>query len=131
MLHLSGKMDECLEYIKEEYESNRNTIKRLQEKIKELKEENYKDKLVAQYKKERDVAIEDSYRGFPISEEQQTAINEWVSKHEKEKHPLPKGAFTRGGAIGGNYSYHFTPTSIGTFGSIKCTCGEQFSFQEA
>jgi serine/threonine protein kinase len=73
---------------------------------------------------------EDYYRGFPISKEEKEKINAWINKHEEEKHPRPKNSFPRGGAIGGCYTYRFVPTSIGVFGTIKCSCGEEFTFQE-
>lgn len=47
-------------------------------------------------------------------------------KHIKEKHFCTQ----YGGAIGGSYSYTFTPTSLGTVGEIKCTCGDKFCFRE-
>lgn len=35
-----------------------------------------------------------------------------------------------GGTIGGSYTYKFTPTSIGVFGTVECSCGERFDFSE-
>ena len=35
-----------------------------------------------------------------------------------------------GGAIGGTFTYEFIPTSIGTIGTIKCTCGDSFTFED-
>lgn len=34
------------------------------------------------------------------------------------------------GAIGGRYTYEFTPTSIGTVCAIKCSCGAKFDATE-
>lgn len=93
------------EFLKNKYDEN--------EEIKELKrrlrEETYKN-----------------LNGFPITEEEVKAIEEWQKKHEKEVHNSSSYA----GAIGGRYSYHFVPTSIGTSGTIKCICGAEFEFQE-
>ena len=130
LFELSGQFNDCLEYIKRQHERDEKTIQYLRDKIKELEEEHYKDKLVAKYKERAERVHADAMRGFTISEKQREAIDNWIDKHEEEKHPHPKGAYPRGGAIGGSYTYHFTPTSIGTFGSIRCTCGEEFTFQE-
>ena len=72
---------------------------------------------------------EESYKnlnGFPITEDELKTINEWKEKHEAEVH----NGSSYAGAIGGRYSYHFVPTSIGTSGTIKCSCGAKFEFQE-
>ena len=101
-----------------------------QEEYQKLKEEKWKDEELQKMKEELIKTKQDAMRGFPISEDEAEAIQDWIENHEKEKHPRPDGAFPRGGAIGGSYSYIFTPTGIGVFGSIKCTCGESFTFQE-
>ena len=96
---------EEINFLKNKYDEN--------EEIKELKrrlrEESYKN-----------------LNGFPITEEEVKAIEEWKVKHEKEAH----NGSSYAGAIGGRYSYHFVPTSIGTSGTIKCICGAEFEFQE-
>ena len=72
---------------------------------------------------------EESYKnlnGFPITEEEVKVIEEWQKKHEEEVH----NGSSYAGAIGGRYSYSFTPTSIGTFGVVKCSCGAEFEFQK-
>ena len=63
---------------------------------------------------------------FEITREEHEAIEEWKKKHVEEKH----NGDTYAGAIGGRYKYIFVPTSIGTVGSIKCSCGETFCFSE-
>ena len=63
---------------------------------------------------------------FEITPEEHEAIEEWKKKHVEEKH----NGDTYAGAIGGRYKYIFVPTSIGTVGSIKCSCGETFCFSE-
>ena len=63
---------------------------------------------------------------FEITPEEHEAIEEWKKNHVKEKHNGDAYA----GAIGGRYKYIFVPTSIGTVGSIKCSCGETFCFSE-
>jgi hypothetical protein len=62
-----------------------------------------------------------------VSTEKETkAISEWINKHIEEKH----GGNSYAGAIGGRFSYNFTPTSIGEIGVIKCSCGDSFCFRE-
>lgn len=63
---------------------------------------------------------------FSIKPENVARIEEWQTKHEKEKHNSSGYA----GTIGGRYTYEFTPTSIGTFGRIKCSCGDYFDFDD-
>ena len=63
---------------------------------------------------------------FEITHEEYKAIEEWKKKHVEEKHNGDSYA----GAIGGRYKYIFVPTSIGTVGSIKCSCGETFCFSQ-
>ena len=116
--------------LKDKFMRQEARIEYLEEEIKKLKDENWKDNELQSMKEEYDKMREDYYRGFPISKEEKEKIKEWINKHEKEKHPRSKMDYPRGGAIGGCYSYHFVPTSIGTFGTIECTCGEKFTFQE-
>ncbi len=63
---------------------------------------------------------------FSIESEYVEKIKEWKKRHEKEKHNGSDYA----GAIGGRYTYEFTPTSIGTFGRIRCSCGDHFDFDD-
>lgn len=71
-------------------------------------------------------------RGFSISEEEQKDIDNWKRKHEAEKHGLKtnEDRMKASGTIGGRYTYHFHPTSIGDIGIIECSCGEKFCFRE-
>ena len=63
---------------------------------------------------------------------QQKAINAWKQRHEETAHGLTDDnkRMKAQGVSGGRYTYLFTPTSIGTFGTIKCVCGEEYSFAE-
>lgn len=63
---------------------------------------------------------------FEITPEEQTKIEKWQNKHIKKKH---KGNNYHG-AIGGNWTYEFIPTSIGYIGTVKCSCGEEYTFRE-
>lgn len=106
--------------------------KRLSEENSRLKNENYKDEELSKMKAQLEKMQQDYYRGFPISEEEQKSIREWVDKHDKEVHHARTlgDKLKLGGCCGGRYSYHFVPTSIGTIGTVKCSCGAEFTFQD-
>ena len=132
-MHRSSEdIAEMLDEILDNYKDNEETIKRLQGTIKNLKDEAYKDSELDSMKKELDTIRDDLYRGFPISEKEKKSIEEWRLKHEAEAHgrdTLEK-RLSAHGAIGGSYTYIFTPTSIGVVGEFKCSCGETFTFQD-
>lgn len=54
---------------------------------------------------------------FDLSGEQRKQVEEWRSLHQQEC-PI-----TYGGAIGGKYTWQFTPTSLGIVIKIVCACG--------
>jgi hypothetical protein len=96
-----------------------------------LKSENYKDEELQWMKKQMEETelhyqklMEDYGRGFRITKEEQEKIDMWKKAHIKKKH----NGNSYAGAIGGNWTYKFTPTGIGTLGEIKCSCGETFCF---
>lgn len=63
---------------------------------------------------------------FTITDEDWESIEKWQDYHTEEKHSdLPAG-----GAIGGRFSYEFTPTTVGMVGICKCCCGDSFIFSE-
>lgn len=130
MIHFSNlTVEKHCEEIIEMYNIQKRNIETLIEENKKLKDENYKDIELAHMKAECDRMKKDYYRGFPISEEEYEKALNWMDDHEATKHARCKG-LPRGGAIGGSYQWIFTPTSIGTFGKIKCSCGEEFCFNE-
>ena len=63
-------------------------------------------------------------RGFPITEEEDIAINKWMKEHSATKHNGECGCG------GGAYSFVFVPTGLGIAGYINCTCGDEFVFRE-
>ena len=65
-------------------------------------------------------------RSFAIEPKDVERIDEWKARHEAEKHNGSNYA----GAIGGRYTYEFTPTSIGIFGRVRCTCGDHFDYDD-
>lgn len=56
---------------------------------------------------------------FELSKEETTIIKEIIKQHKKEGCSL----FANPGTIGGQWSYEFTPTSLGDVKVIKCSCG--------
>lgn len=126
------KLEDCLNSIKYRIEDNENQIKRLEEENKQLKSENYKDEELTKMKSELEEMRASFYRGFPISEKEQKAIEEWQRRHDKEVHSLKTldERLKAGGCTGGRYKYIFTHTSIGVSGAVVCSCGARFEFQE-
>lgn len=126
------ELDKALRAIKVRNMNDIDRIRRLEEENKKLKEENYKDEEMAAMKARLDKMQEDYYRGFPISEEEKKRIEEWKDRHEEEVHNCHSlnDKLQRGGCIGGTYKYEFVPTGIGTVGTIRCSCGAEFKFQD-
>jgi len=73
----------------------------------------------------------DLNRGFLITEKEYEAIQAWIRKHNEEVHGADYAAhkYRNSGAIGGAFTYEFIPTSIGVIGTVRCSCGESFIFQ--
>ncbi len=61
---------------------------------------------------------------FNLTKEQQEQLAVWEHKH--------KDACTMKyfGAIGGRYTYSFTPTSLGVVFTVECSCGEKKDLTE-
>ena len=113
-------LTQLADYVAESEEKRDKAIKQLEEFNKD--EEIVKLKKQLEQKEER---IKNS-QTFVILPEEVKAIKEWQAQHIKEKHSGSEYA----GAIGGRYSFTFTPTSIGTFGTVICSCGEKFDFAD-
>jgi hypothetical protein len=78
--------------------------------------------------------LNDDDFAFYISKEELKKANAWQDAHDKEKHmrsdhPL-HSAVRYTGAIGGAYTWCFTPTSIGVVCKLKCSCGEELDFTD-
>lgn len=127
-----NSMEDYLQAIRDKNKSNEDRIKLLEEENRKLKEENYKDEQLSEMKQKLEKMQKDYWRGFPISEEEEKAIEEWKDKHEEEVHGLKtlNDKIRAGGCIGGRYSYCFVPTSIGVIGKVVCSCGAEFEFSE-
>ena len=122
-------IEECVKSILSRIESYEDTIERLKEENKKLKDEVWKDEELQDMKEQLDKMKSNYHRGFNITEEEDATIKEWKKKHEEEVHGLTTP--TAHGAAGGGYSYIFYPTAIGCSGVIRCdACGEEFEFCE-
>lgn len=126
------KLEDCIKSIIARNEDKENTIKRLQEENKSLQDRHYKDNKIQEMQQELERMKKDYYRGFPISKKQSETINNWMKEHDEKDHGYDtlEKRIKAGGVCGGRYSYHFVPTSIGTSGVVKCSCGAEFEFQE-
>lgn len=125
------KISEILDNITSNIKIRDSRIESLKEENKKLKNETYKDSELTNMKEKYESMKKDLMRGFPISEEEEKRIEEWRLKHDKEVHGITTldQRLRAGGCIGGRYKYTFIPTSIGIIGSIKCNCGEEYTFQ--
>lgn len=97
-------------------EENRRLVKKNQELRDGVFATDYVKKALAEAEK-----IRNEFRmGFPMTEEEVYKAQEWIKTHDKEEHPHQSA-----GAIGGRYTYEFTPTSIGVLCSVRCSCGDR------
>lgn len=61
---------------------------------------------------------------FEIGPEQERKASAWLDEH-REVH-----AGEDGGAIGGRYTWEFTPTSLGEVVRLRCCCGAEVDLSE-
>ena len=95
------------------------SVENLKKENAELKSEHYKDEQLSNMKDKLNRMEKDYYRGFPISEEEEEQINKFQDKYRKYY-----------GAIGGAFTYKFTPTSIGVIGEVIAPNSESFVFKD-
>ena len=113
-----------LQEIYNHYRSVVNTNDYLWKENERLKSEAYKDEELSDMKEKYDRMSSSYHRGFPISEDENKKITDWIGEQIKKN---PSDA----GAIGGRFIYEFIPTSIGTIGIVQDTfTKEQLKFQD-
>lgn len=116
-------LDTVCEQLKSIFDDQEAENTRLRENLKSITDEKWKDDELQKLRKQRDDALADMSRGFSITQEENDHINAWKKEHDEYQHGL-KSDLERcraGGAIGGRYSFDFTGTSIGTFGTCYCS----------
>ena len=126
--YLNGKYHEfqgyerCLEEVAHSMQEVLDYAEKVEQKNKELEDEHWIDERLRSMKERYDKMSADYWRGFPISEEQKKAIDEWQDQHWTKQHNAPDtlSRLYKQGAIGGSFSYRFVPTSIGTSGVCRC-----------
>lgn len=97
-------------------------IARLREENKRLMEESYKDSELQMMKSKCEAMQEELNRGFPITEDEDTKIREWIEKHLTKRHKL---------IVNGRFKYEFQDFAAVSVGSVVCTeCGESFTFRQ-
>ena len=120
-------MDDIKKTLQQVYDHYRIVCNRndyLTKEIEKVKSEKYADEELSKLKSEYDKMKSDYYRGFPISEEEDKNIKEWEKNQQKKSPGI-------GGAAGGRFTYKFTPTGLGTVGTIiDGFTGDEFTFQE-
>lgn len=121
-------LEECFRAIACRDADKSKRIEYLEQQVKELKDEHYKDKRLQELTEELNKVRADARRGFPISTKEDEAISAWKAKHDTEKHNNPNQYH---GCSGGGYTYKFYPTAIGTFGECICGACHRKAFKEA
>lgn len=113
-----------LQQVYDHYRSVCNRNDYLKKEIEKVKSEKYTDEELSRLKSAYDKMKSDYYRGFPISEEEDKNIKEWIKNQQKKNPGI-------GGAAGGRFTYKFTPTGLGISGTIiDSFTGDEFTFQE-
>lgn len=119
-------IDEICEVLKDKFADQVKANNKLRKENDNLKSGIWAKEEMSKIKAQYNDMKERYFDGFPISKEEKESIRHWIDEHEYEKH----GGKLYGGAIGGAYTYKFTPTSIGIVGEVECNCGEKFCFRE-
>lgn len=126
--YLDGKyhqfqgLDKCLDEIRYLVEDAYAYAEQTAQENEQLKDLHWENELLKEMKADRDLMEANYHRGFPITEHQEKAIQEWEENHWTTQHNAPdnKTRLAKMGAIGGSFYYNFVPTSIGTSGTICC-----------
>lgn len=122
---IMDSIENDLKRIYDHYRSVVNENEYLRKENERIKSEKYQDEELSTMKERYDKMQSDYYCGFPISEKENERIKNWINNLTKDEVP------TKMGAIGGRFSYHFIPTSLGTVGTIMDSItGEKLTFRD-
>ena len=113
--------EEIIDIISSKLNDMQLRIDRLTEENKKLKEDIWEKEEVAKLKAENERLRKESYNGFPISDDELKLINDFIKKHNNP--PMKINSCS--------YTYKFTPTSLGTIGTISYMNGlDELTFRE-
>lgn len=122
---------QCLRDVEDYIDGLEKSLQTSYEINKKLKNGIYEKELIKDLEQQIKELKEKPKHAFTYTEDEYLSIQEWMNKHDKEKHWDEKNnCSASAGAIGGRYIYEFIPTSIGVIGTIKCTCGASFVFTD-
>ena len=110
---------QCLEFLENRITFYKSRLAFMAKAVRELREEYDKDEEVTALKKEIKDLQTQLQKGFYITEDEQEKIDQWIRERRCSS-----------GAIGGQFTYEFIPTSIGIVGTIKDSNGDEFCFRE-
>lgn len=105
--------------LKEKFARQERELEMLRMENDKLKSGIWREEEMARLKSKYDKMEKEYHRGFPISEQEQEMINQFMAEHRADN-----------GAIGGGFTYRFVPTSIGIAGSIVAMNGDELMFRE-
>lgn len=116
-------LEKTFRAVKAGYRDKDTRIKYLEQKVRELEDEKWKNEELQELKKKYDKMSEDYYRDFPISPDENEKLAHWQNEHTKNIHNAVtlEQKLRLEGASGGRWIYEFVPTAIETFGI--CVCG--------
>lgn len=113
-------LQDCLDGIVDRMEYYKHIAEEADKEARKLQEENWKDEELQKMKEEVERIKRERERGFSITDDEWERIETWTKEHESTwKHEIT--------AIGGRYDYIFTPTSLGNFLTVRCSCGAEFN----
>lgn len=119
---VSRPIEDLCKALEEKYLRQEKHCKQLFEENEKLKKGIWEKEEIARLKADKQRYYDEWLMGFPITKEQRKKINEWQKQYIKLD--------TKMGAIGGMFTYKFTPTSIGVSGVCIAPNGDEFEFQE-
>lgn len=114
-LGLMGSFDDAISRLKYLYDWEQKRIINLENQIKQMKEESYKDSKISEINEKLSTLEKNCKNGFLITDEEEKNISAWKTQHINSMH--------NNISAGQSFSYEFTPTLPKTIGRCVCnTC---------